>query len=55
MISAKLIPDIRKRVAEAELPDDLHGLVEGLLDEQPEIPWDAAVAEIINSDDEVVS
>jgi hypothetical protein len=49
----KMPPDIRKRVTEVVLPDDLHELVEDLLDENPEIPWDAAVAEIINSDDEV--
>jgi hypothetical protein len=51
----KLLPDIRKRVAEVVLPDDLHELVEGLLDENPEFPWDAAVAEIINSEDDEVS
>jgi hypothetical protein len=51
----KLLPDVRKRASEAVLPDDLHELVEDLLDENPELPWDAAVAEIINSDDEVAS
>jgi hypothetical protein len=43
----KLLPRIRKRVAEAELPDDLRGLIEELLEGNPELPWDAAVAEII--------
>jgi hypothetical protein len=49
----KLLPDIRKRVADTALPADLQELVEGLLEEQPEIPWDAAVYEIMNSADEV--
>jgi DNA topoisomerase VI subunit A len=49
----KLLPDIRKRVADTALPADLQELVEGLLEEQPAIPWDAAVAEIINRDDGV--
>jgi hypothetical protein len=48
----RLLPGIHERVAEAVLPDDLHGLVEELLEETPELPWDAAVAEIINGDDE---
>jgi hypothetical protein len=48
----KLLPVIRKRVAEAGLPDGLRGLVEELLQKQPELPWDAAVAEIINGDDD---
>jgi hypothetical protein len=48
----KLLPGIRKHVAETLLPDDLHGLVEELLEKKPELPWDAAVAEIINSDNE---
>ena len=42
----ELLPGIRKRVEEADLPDDLHGLVEDQLKENPELPWDAAVAEI---------
>jgi hypothetical protein len=49
----KMLPDIRKRVTEVVLPDDLHELVEDLLDENPELPWDAAVSEIMNSADEV--
>ncbi|MGC2415973.1 MAG: hypothetical protein WA459_25180 [Stellaceae bacterium] len=43
----KLLPDIRKRVGAADLPDDLHGLVEALLEEQPALPWDSAIADII--------
>jgi hypothetical protein len=43
----KLLPCIRKRVTEAELPDDLRGLIEELLVGNPELPWDAAVTEII--------
>lgn len=46
----KLLPAIRKRVAEAPLPEDLRGRVEDLLEEQPELPWDAAVAEIVADD-----
>jgi hypothetical protein len=51
----KMLPDIRKRVTEVVLPDDLRGLVGDLLEENPELPWDAAVAEIINSSDDEVA
>ena len=48
-----LLPDIRKQAAEAELPDDLRRRVQEQLDDRPELPWDAAIAEILdNSDDE---
>jgi hypothetical protein len=48
----KLLPDIQKRVAEAELPDELRDQVKELLEEKPALPWDAAVAEIIDDDDD---
>jgi hypothetical protein len=51
----KMLPDIRKRVTEVVLPDDLRGLVGDLLEENPELPWDAAVAEIINSSGDEVA
>jgi hypothetical protein len=47
----KLLPGIREEVAEAALPDALHGRVEELLADRPALPWDAAVAEIINGGD----
>jgi hypothetical protein len=43
-----LLPGIHERAAEAELPDDLHDQVEELLEEKPSLPWDAAVAAIID-------
>jgi len=48
----ELLPGIRKRAEEAGLPENLHGLVEEKLKENPELPWDAAVAEIIGDEDE---
>ncbi len=42
----KLLPEIRKRVAETKLPEDLRARVEELLEDNPELPWDAAVANI---------
>jgi hypothetical protein len=44
----RMAPGIRKRVTAAGLPDNLRGLVEELLEERPELPWDAAVTEIID-------
>jgi hypothetical protein len=48
----KLLPEIRKRVTKTSLPNNLHGLVAEMLEEKPELPWDAAVAEIIASGDD---
>jgi hypothetical protein len=39
---------IVKQASEAPLPDDPRGRVETLLEEQPELPWDAAIAAILN-------
>jgi DNA topoisomerase 6 subunit A-like protein len=54
----KLLPEIREQVANTALPDDLRKLVEERLDQEPELPWDAVVAEIIGDtqlDDEKAS
>jgi hypothetical protein len=48
----KMLPGIREQVTKANLPDDLREHVEALLEEQPAVPWDAAVAEIIDDEDE---
>jgi len=42
-----LLPHIRKQAAEAELPDDLCRRVEEQFEDQPELPWDTAIAEIL--------
>lgn len=43
----KLLPEIQKRIAEAKLPEDLRARVEELFEDNPELPWDAAVANIM--------
>jgi hypothetical protein len=48
----KLLPEIRKRVAETKLPEDLRIHVEELLEENPKLPWDAAVADMMADLDE---
>ncbi len=48
----KLLPEIRKQVAKTKLPDDLRTHVAELLEDSPELPWDAAVAEIISENGE---
>jgi hypothetical protein len=47
----KLLPEIRKRVAETKLPEDLRTRVEELLEENPKLPWDAAVANMMADDE----
>ena len=47
----KLLPEIRKRVAETKLPEDLRAHVEELLEENPKLPWDAAVADMMADDE----
>src|SRR5262249_34927302 len=47
-----LLPGIRERVAETALPDDLRVQVEKWLEEHPRLPWDAAVADILDDMDE---
>ena len=47
----KLLPEIRKQVAETKLPEDLRARVEELLEESPELPWDAAVADMMAGDE----
>jgi hypothetical protein len=40
--------DIQRDTDAAQLPEDFRQQVEGLLEEHPELPWDAAVALILN-------
>jgi hypothetical protein len=40
--------DIERDTDDAELPEDFRQQVEGVLQEHPELPWDAAVALILN-------
>jgi hypothetical protein len=40
-----------QHIASLDLSPDLHGQVARLLQDQPELSWDAAVAEIVNGDD----
>jgi hypothetical protein len=46
----KLRPRIRERVAEIKLPDDLRERVEQTLEETPQLPWEAAIAEMIEDE-----
>jgi hypothetical protein len=43
----KLLPEIRKQVAKTKLPEDLRTRVAGLLENSPELPWDAAIGMIM--------
>jgi hypothetical protein len=47
----KLLPEIRKRVAETKLPEDLRACVAELLERNPKLPWDAAVADMMADDE----
>jgi hypothetical protein len=47
----KLVPEIRRRVAETKLPEDLRAQVEEVLEDHPELPWDAAVADMMADDE----
>jgi hypothetical protein len=49
---AKVQKRIAKRVVEAPLPEDLAQQVASLLERQPELPWDLAVARIIANEGE---
>ena len=48
----RLLPEIRKQVAETTLPEDLRTRVAELLEESPELPWDAAVAVVMSGDED---
>jgi hypothetical protein len=48
----KLLPQIREQVAKTTLPEDLHNRVAELLEESPELPWDAAVAAVMADDED---
>ena len=45
---AKVEKAIKQRAADIELPDDLQQLVEQELDDDPALPWDAAVANAVD-------
>jgi hypothetical protein len=47
----ELLERSRQHIKGIEVPPDLRGHVARLLEEQPELSWDAAVAEIVNGDD----
>jgi hypothetical protein len=49
-----LLPSIREQAAKAKLPDDLRRRVEEQFENRPELPWDAAIAEILKEDDDHV-
>ena len=44
--------DIAARAASAKLPDDLDDRLHRLLAYRPELSWDAAIAEILDKDDD---
>lgn len=48
----ELLPNIRKQAAETILPDDLRRRLQEQFNNLPELPWDAAIAKIIQSDGE---
>jgi hypothetical protein len=52
-LAEKEIARVRKRIvkeaSEIPLPDDLRGKIEAMLEQQPELPWDAAIADILFS------
>jgi hypothetical protein len=47
----RLLHDIRRETTETQLPDDLRRRVEEYLNENPEVPWDLAVAEAVADED----
>jgi len=47
LMIAKISDEIAEKAAAVDLPEDLRSGVERLLEQQPELPWDAAVAAIV--------
>ena len=47
-LQADLADELTAKADAAKLPKNLRGKVEALLEENPELPWDAAVAQIIS-------
>jgi hypothetical protein len=48
----KISPELSKRAAATVLPEDLRNQIEEFLEEHPESPWDAALAQIIAAEGE---
>jgi hypothetical protein len=46
---AKISDEFEKEAAKADLPEDLRRQIEDFLQQNPELPWDAAVAQIIDA------
>src|SRR5262249_59929107 len=44
--------DLQQQTDAIELPEDFRQQVEQILEERPELPWDAAVARILNPPEE---
>jgi hypothetical protein len=47
LLIAELSDEIAEKVAAVDLPPDLRQQIKDVLEEQPELPWDAAVAAIV--------
>jgi hypothetical protein len=45
---AKVEKAIAKQAAEFELPDDLRSRLEQEIEDNPELPWDAAIAAVVD-------